>query len=362
MAARRTRVLKVNREHPEPHVVHEAAACLRSGGLVVLPTETVYGLGVDALNAEAVAAVFAAKGRPSTDPLIVHVNDLAGLEAIVRVVPPVARLLASHFWPGPLTLILPKRDVVPDAVTAGLPSVAVRVPAHPVARALIAAAGVPIAAPSANLFSRPSPTQAAHVLSDLDGRVDIILDAGPTDVGVESTVVDLTVDPPVVRRPGGVTVEALRALLPEVRVLARHGEDDAAQVSPGQLLRHYAPEARLTLVDGGPEVVRRYVAAEAAGRVRAGVRVGILAPEEDIAALRPALAAVSEAVVLRTYGARRDPAQCARDLFDAVRALDGCGVGEVLAIAPEPSGIGLAIHDRLTRAAEGRVVHLGVAP
>lgn len=357
MASRLTRVLVVDRDHPEPAIVAEAAACLRAGGLVVLPTETVYGLGADALNPAAVAAVFAAKGRPFSDPLIVHVNAVASLDAIVRDVPPMARLLASHFWPGPLTLILPKRAEVPDSVTAGLPTVAVRIPAHPVARAVIAAAGVPVAAPSANLFSRPSPTQAAHVLSDLDGRVDIVLDAGPTEVGVESTVVDLTVEPPIVRRPGGVTFEALRAVVPNVQLLTRHGDDGEAQVSPGQLLRHYAPEAHMTVVDGPPDRVRQHVAAESVARLRAGIRVGILAPEEDIAVLRESLVP-AEAVVLQAYGARRDLAQAARDLFDAVRSLDASGVEEIFAIAPEPSGLGLAIHDRLTRAAEGRVVRL----
>lgn len=256
MSSRPTRVVVIDRTHPDPAVVAEAAACLRAGGLVVLPTETVYGLGANALNPAAVAAIFAAKGRPATDPLIVHVSGLEDLEAIVSDIPPVARRLASRFWPGPLTLILPKRATISDSVTAGLPTVAVRVPAHPVARAVIAAAGVPIAAPSANLFSRPSPTQAAHVLSDLDGRVDLVLDAGPTDVGVESTVLDLTVDPPLVRRPGGVTLEALRTVVPDVQVLTHHGDDREAQMAPGQLLRHYAPQARLTLINGNLEAVR----------------------------------------------------------------------------------------------------------
>ncbi len=355
-------MLALDRERPDPAVIAEAAACLRAGGLVVLPTETVYGLGANALDPLAIAAVFDAKGRPATDPLIVHVSRLDDLAAIVTDVTPLVRRLAAAFWPGPLTLILPKRGVVPEAVTAGLPTVAVRVPAHPVALAVIAAAGVPVAAPSANLFSRPSPTLASHVLADLAGRVDLVLDAGPTEVGIESTVLDLTVNPPLVRRPGGVTLEALRQVVADVQLLTRHEDSGIAQASPGQLLRHYAPRARLTLIDGNEEGVRRYVATEAVARAHAGLRVGVLAPAEDILALRTALAAAGR-IVLQPYGSRRDPAQCARELFEAVRVLDGAEVAEMLAIAPAPTGLGLAVHDRLTRAAEGRVVRIeGTGP
>lgn len=360
MPPRKTRLLVVDRERPDPVIIAEAAALIRSGGLVVFPTETVYGLGAHALDSRAVAGIFEAKGRPATDPLIVHVSGPQDLPALVREVPLVAKRLADRFWPGPLTLILPKGNRVPLEVTAGLDTVAVRVPAHPVARALLAAAGVPIAAPSANLFSRPSPTDASHALADLDGRVDMVLDAGRADVGLESTVLDLTVSPPLIRRPGGVSLEELRVMVPDVEVLRHRAGETEAQVSPGQLLRHYAPRARMTLLEGEPTSVRRRAVSDARTRAARGVRVGILAPEEDVTALTPDLETLAAAgqVVLRGYGSRREPAQAARELFDAIRSLDGTGVEEILAIAPAVPGIGLAIQDRLTRASEGRVIRV----
>jgi L-threonylcarbamoyladenylate synthase len=356
MRPRQTRVRTVDREHPEPAAIAEAAMLLRTGRLVVFPTETVYGLGAHALDPVAVAAIFEAKGRPSTDPLIVHIGHARQLDALVRAVPDVARRLAERFWPGPLTLILPKRDVVPDQVTAGLDTVGVRVPSHPVALALLDAAAIPVAAPSANLFSKPSPTRVSHVLADLDGRVDLVLDAGPTAVGVESTVLDLTTPQPLVRRPGGVSIESLRAVVPDVATALQLASGDAAQPSPGQLLRHYAPRARMTLVEGEPIEVHRRVAREVRTRATEGVVVGVLAPQEDVLALRAALDAPAStaAVVFRVYGSRRDPEAAARELFDAIRSLDAEGVGEILAIALEARGIGAAIHDRLVRAAEGR--------
>ncbi|MEW6323541.1 MAG: L-threonylcarbamoyladenylate synthase [Acidobacteriota bacterium] len=361
MAPLETRVLAVDREHPDPAVIDEAAALVRRGGLVAFPTETVYGLGAHALDAAAVARVFAAKGRPSADPLIVHVGAADEVARVARAVPPLVATLAARFWPGPLTLILPKRAEVPGAVTAGLDTVAVRVPSHPVARALLAQAGVPIAAPSANRFARPSPTRAAHVLADLAGRIDLVLDAGPTDVGVESTVLDLTVWPPVVRRPGGVALEVLTEVVPDLRPDERYAAADVAQPSPGQSVRHYAPRARVTLYAGPADAALRRLAADARRRASAGTRVGVLAPEDDLAALAPDLAplAAHGRVITQPYGARSDVPRAAHELFDALRTLDARGVDEILATAPLPEGLGRAIHDRLRRAAEGRVVSAG---
>jgi L-threonylcarbamoyladenylate synthase len=357
---RQTRVIRIHPQEPAAAAIHQAARIIRDGGLVVFPTETVYGLGADALNASAVRAIFEAKGRPATDPLIVHVAGLEQLTPLVGSVPPAVKELADRFWPGPLTLILPKLPAVPDEVTAGLTTVALRVPAHPVAQALIAAAARPIAAPSANLFSRPSPTAAAHVLADLDGRVDMVLDAGPTEIGVESTVLDLTMSPPLVRRPGGVSVEALRLLLPDVQVASHYADDDRAQLSPGQLLRHYAPRAPMTLIDGEPAAARLRLLTEAHERLAAGRRVGILAPEDDIAVLVTHLStAVAKGdVVPRGFGSRTQPERAARELFDAIRALDAEGPDDILAISLPAEGIGRAVHDRLLRAAEGRVLHV----
>jgi L-threonylcarbamoyladenylate synthase len=268
--------------------------------------------------------------------------------------------LAQAFWPGALTLILEKQPRVPAAVTAGLPTVGVRVPSHPIAHMLIARAGIPIAAPSANRFSRPSPTSAAHVLADLDGLIDIIIDGGPTSIGVESTIVDLTVSPPAVRRPGSVTLTELRRIVPDVTSSVEFAGHDRAQSAPGQMLRHYAPRARLTLYVGPVDAVARRVSADARAAAAAGSRVGVLSPEEDLLALAPRLAALGNTgrVITMPYGARRDPSESARDLFRALRALDAEGVDIILASAADVDGIGPAIIDRLTRAAEGRVVRL----
>lgn len=361
MPARRTQVLTVDRHRPDPEAIRLAADTIRSGRLVAFPTETVYGLGANALDPDAIHRIFAAKERPAADPLIVHLDTFESVAVVAVDVPPVVAALARRFWPGPLTLILPRHARVPLSVTAGLETVAVRVPAHPVALALLAAAALPVAAPSANLFSRPSPTCAAHVLADLDGRIDVLLDAGATDVGVESTIVDVTVQPPVVRRPGGVPLEALRELLPDLGLVVRAAAADVAQVAPGQMLRHYAPRARLTLVLGGEERVRQYVLSAIQARDARQRPIGVLAPAEDVSTLSQALRTPNgeRDVALQPYGSRGDPSRCARELFASLRALDARGVDEILAIAPDAPGLGLAVRDRLMRAAEGRIVDTG---
>lgn len=352
-----TRVLKVDPAQPDPGVVEEAAQALRDGKLVAFPTETVYGLGANALDSVAVAKIFEAKGRPATDPLIVHIAHIGQLSTCASQVPPAARKLGLAFWAGPLTIILPKKPQIPDSVTAGLPSVALRVPSHRVARALMEMAGVPVAAPSANRFSRPSPTTAAHVLADLDGRIEVLIDGGPTDIGLESTIVDFTVDPPVLRRPGGLTLEQIRSVVPEVVAVSEQGRAEVAQVAPGQLTRHYAPRAELTLYLGAADRTIARVAADTRTLAAQGSRVGILAPEEDLRALAPELAPLAAAgrVEVQPYGSRTDSGRTARELFSGLRALDATGVTYILATANDADGLGLAVVDRLTRAAEGRV-------
>jgi L-threonylcarbamoyladenylate synthase len=355
-----TRVLRVDREHPDPAVIQHAARELQRGGLVAFPTETVYGLGADALDAEAVERIFAAKGRPPTDPVIVHLAHTGLLPQIAQNIPASAWHCASAFWPGPLTLILEKTPWVPGVVSAGLPTVGVRVPSHPVARALLTAVDGPVAAPSANRFSRPSPTCAEHVLDDLDGAIDIVLDAGPTSIGIESTILDLTVSPALVLRPGGVTLDEIVKLVPDARSIAQSLRPLSPQPAPGQLLRHYAPRAKLTLYIGPVEAIEHRVATDARSLVAAGSRVGILAPAEDLLALAPRLAAVAATgrILTGRYGSRADRGVAARELFAALRDLDAEGVDIILASAPEARDLGLAIIDRLTRAAEGRVVQL----
>jgi L-threonylcarbamoyladenylate synthase len=348
-----TEVIAVEPRHPDPAAIARAAERLRGGGLVAFPTETVYGLGVHALDRDAVRRLFDAKGRPATDPLIVHVTTLAALQPLVATLPTVAHTLANRFWPGPLTLILPRAPIVPDEVTAGLETVGIRMPAHPVARALIAAAGVPVAAPSANLFSRPSPTRAAHVLEDLDGRIDIVVDGGTTDVGVESTVLDVTTDPPVVLRPGAITLDMLRRAAPQVVMRGDRMPPGGALASPGLLEKHYSPRAPLTLYDGSRGAL--LLVRDALSAVTAGNRIGVLLPTNehttDVVMALPA----GESVVIRTLGPSIEDA--ARQLYAALRELDAAEVAQILALAlPARDGLGTAIHDRLRRAAAGRIV------
>src|SRR5713226_5471685 len=257
-----TEVVHIDAVHPEMAIIERAAALIRAGEVVVFPTETVYGLGADALQTQAVERIFAAKGRPFSDPLIVHIAGERALQDLVSTIPAQVEQLIETFWPGPLTLILPRSPLVPTLVTAGLDTVAVRMPCHPVALALIRAAGTPIAAPSANRFMHISPTTAQHALADLDGRVPLILDGGPCLVGVESTVLDLCSAEPRILRPGGVSLEALRTVLPDVQLATRHNNREEehfaqdAQRAPGQLLTHYAPAVPLLLFEGTIETMR----------------------------------------------------------------------------------------------------------
>ena len=352
-----TRIIQVDRDRPDPAAIEEAAEALKAGKLVVFPTETVYGLGAHALDAAAVQKIFDAKERPANDPLIVHIAHIGQVNQCAIGMPPGARKLALAFWAGPLTLILKKKPELPGVVTAGLDSVAVRVPSHRVARALMEMAGVPVAAPSANRFSRPSPTTAAHVIEDLDGRVDLVLDAGPTDIGLESTIVDFTVDPPAIRRPGGLTFEQIHSLVPEVVMAEGHSTPATPQVAPGQLTRHYAPKAELTLYEGQTGLVIERIAADARTAVAQGNRVGLLAPEEDLSALAPLVAPVASAgkIEVRPIGSRKDLERSGRELFAAIRALDATGVSVILASSPGSDGLARAIRDRLIRAADGRI-------
>lgn len=328
----------------------EAAAILRRGGLVALPTETVYGLGANALNAEAVGRIFAAKQRPSWDPIIVHVagpvSGNAMVAGLVGEIPESARRLMEAFWPGPLTLLLPRAEAVPDAVTAGRPLVGVRMPSHPVAYALIEAAGVPVAAPSANIFSRISPTTADHVLQDLDGRIDAVLDGGPTEHGVESTVIDPNPSPMVIYRPGAITMEQIRAVAGDVvlyesaKPLA--SEPREALPSPGVGLRHYAPRARLILAEGSQAEMQRHIARAASDSVEHNLWIGVMLPAGWQA---PPHAAVFE------WGRWSAPEELAQRLYAGLRDLDARGCDVIVCPVPGSDGMGAALRDRLRKAA-----------
>jgi L-threonylcarbamoyladenylate synthase len=344
-----TFVISVDRVNPHPPDIARAADCLRRGGLVAFPTETVYGLGVHALNRDAVRRLFDAKGRPAGDPLIVHVAEFADVARLAATVPAAAAVLAARFWPGPLTLVLPRGASVPLEVTAGLETVAIRIPAHPVARALLAAAAIPIAAPSANLFSRPSPTRAAHVLDDLNGRIDMVVDAGSTDVGLESTVLDLTVHPPEILRPGAIALEELQTILPTLRVAPR--DANAPMPSPGLLPRHYAPRAPLTLYQGETEAARDALAAAVREAIVSRRRVGVLATSGDMGILE------GLAVVVAGLGADDDAERMASRLYAALRELDTAQVDIILAReAVRDDGLWRALRDRLRRAAAQVIV------
>ncbi|MBO5649435.1 MAG: threonylcarbamoyl-AMP synthase [Clostridia bacterium] len=320
-----------------------AAACIRSGGLVVFPTETVYGLGGNALDADAAKKIYAAKGRPSDNPLIIHIADVDWAEAYCCTTPLFYRL-ACAFWPGPLTMILPKRDCIPDSVTGGLDTVAVRLPADPIANALIRMSGVPIAAPSANLSGHPSPTSSEHVINDLSGRVDMILAGQPSEIGVESTVIQLAGEDVILLRPGGITYEDLCSLLGEEhvrvdRIVTEKVTGEFKPLSPGMKYRHYAPNASVVLLHGSEEAIHAFLQAH-----RCDPDVGFLVYEEEYETLPPA----------RTLhmGKRNDPAMQAHRLFSCLRAFDDIPrIKTVYARTPAKEGIGLAVYNRLAKAA-----------
>ncbi len=329
--------------------IDTAANILKNGGVVGIPTETVYGLAADALNGEAVAKIFKAKGRPMDNPLIVHIADFSDITRfdLVSEIPESAKALAEAFWPGPLTMIMKRTDVVPKEVSAGLDTVAVRFPAHPVAQAVIKAADTPLAAPSANLSGSPSPTTARHVLNDMDGRIDAVLDGGSSEVGVESTVITLAAEVPRVLRPGGITVEMLREVLGEVEVddaVLHRLKDGVQAASPGMKYKHYAPKANVILLKGDDKAFISYVNAHA------GDEVCALCCDEDLLEL---------SVKTLSLGRRNDYLTQARYLFDCLRRIDENGtVKTVYSRLPSTKGVGLAVYNRLIRAAGFEVIDL----
>ena len=339
-----------NVSDPRDPAIAAAGAVLRRGGLVAIPTETVYGLAANAMNDNAVRGIFAAKGRPADNPLIVHISALSQWDALVTEIPDRAKQLAAAFWPGPLTIILPKSDAVSTVVSGGLSTVAVRMPSHPIARAIIDAAGVPLAAPSANRSGKPSPTTAQHVKDDMDGRIDCIVDAGPCKVGVESTVLSLAEATPRLLRPGGVTPEMLQSVLGEITVddaVFHKLADGRSAASPGMKYKHYAPAASVTLVKGSLPRFCDFVNKQSGD----GVLALCFAGEEKLLSV-PAIA----------FGRADDGDTQAAALFAALREVDNRGASTVFARFPAMDGVGLAVFNRLVRAAAFRVLDLGGAP
>ncbi|MEM2890610.1 MAG: L-threonylcarbamoyladenylate synthase [Candidatus Hadarchaeum sp.] len=342
-----TIVLKIDPEKPELKKVRAAARFLRDGGLVAFPTETVYGLGANALDEDAVLRIFQVKSRPKDNPLIIHIANRDDVDFLAERVPNNAEKLIDVFWPGPLTLLLPKSELVPAVTTAGLATVAVRMPSHPIAHALIKEADVPVAAPSANLAGRPSPTSAKHVLDDLFGKIEVVIDGGEVGFGVESTVLDVTVDPPALLRPGPITVGELEQILGRVEVhpIARVEMPAEAVIAkaPGMKYRHYAPKAELVLVEGSPRNVVDKIKELKESYERERKRVGIMATAEAAGEYGSAL--------VKVVGERKNLRTVAKGLFKILREFDLEKVDVILAEGVEPEGIGLAIMNRLRKAA-----------
>ena len=332
-----------------PENIIKTAEILKSGGLAAIPTETVYGLAADALNGEAVAKIFEAKGRPMDNPLIVHVAEFEDIErfALVREIPEAAKKLAKVFWPGPLTIIMKKGGVIPDEVSAGLDTVAIRLPSHPSARAIIKAADTPLAAPSANLSGSPSPTTAQHVMNDMDGKIDAVFDGGACGVGVESTVITLAEDTPRLLRPGKVTLEELREVLGEVELdsaVLNKLKDGQKAASPGMKYKHYAPKANVILLKCTDDEFIDYV------NRCGGSGVAALCCDEDVEKL---------SVKYISLGKRNDYEAHAQKLFDSLRRIDGYGnIVTVYTRLPSTDGVGLAVYNRLIRAAGFEVIDL----
>ncbi|PEZ33580.1 threonylcarbamoyl-AMP synthase [Bacillus thuringiensis] len=324
--------------------LQEAAKLLRENEAVAFPTETVYGLGANAMDDEAIAKIFEAKGRPSDNPLIVHIGTKSQLDGIVKEIPPVAEKLMAHFWPGPLTIILPRKEGIAERVTAGLNTVGVRMPDHPVALALIEEANVPVAAPSANRSGRPSPTLASHVYEDLNGKIAGIVDGGATGVGVESTVIDCTSTVPTILRPGGITKEQLEAVIGTVSLDPALKDEKEKPKSPGMKYTHYAPKAPLSIVEGSREFIQQLVDE----KKEEGFKVGVLTTEE--------YQHVYNADVILSCGVRSDLASVATKLYDVLRTFDASEVDVIFSESFPNEGIGNAIMNRLTKAAGHHII------
>lgn len=331
-------------------IIARAGEILRSGGLVAFPTETVYGLGADGLNENAAKKIYAAKGRPSDNPLIIHITDMEDLKKIARVIPDKAEVVAEKYWPGPLTMIFEKTEAVPYGTTGNLETVAVRMPGDAAASAVIRAGGGYIAAPSANTSGRPSPTEAGHVRDDLDGRIDMIVDGGPVEIGVESTILDMTVVPPMILRPGAVTKEMLEELIGEVAVDRTLIASDSKETpkAPGMKYRHYAPRAELSIVEGSVLQVIRAINRMSEEKIKEGYKVGIIGTDETVEKYH--------AGIVKCIGSRLDERTIASHLYGILREFDEEGADYIFSESFPSGGIGSAIMNRLLKAAGHHVI------
>lgn len=345
-----TKILKIDKDNIDREMILESANAIREGELVAFPTETVYGLGANGLDEDAVKKIYIAKGRPSDNPLILHISSGEELQPLVKDIPPIAYKCMERFWPGPLTMIFKKSEIIPSIITGGLDTVAIRMPSHPIASALISASGVPIAAPSANTSGRPSPTNAEHVMEDMKEKIPIIIDGGNTGIGLESTVLDLSVENPMILRPGGITLEDLREIIPNVTQDRSIVQKDAVPKSPGQKYRHYAPKAEMILFTGRVDDMVEEINNRVDKLIFQGKKVGIIATDETKNRYNRGLVVVS--------GSRKEPETIAANLFSVIRGFDKEDIEIILAEGVAVDNIGMAIMNRMIKAAGGKIINL----
>ena len=347
-----TEIFSMDENNINDGLLKKAGSIVREGGTVIFPTETVYGLGANALDANAVKKIFEAKGRPSDNPLIVHVADYDGILPLVSEVNDRAKALIKHFMPGPITIIMKRSKVIPDEVTAGLDTVGIRMPSHKIASRFIKLAGIPIAAPSANISGKPSPTRAEHVIHDMDGKVDVIIADGPSGVGVESTVVDVTGEIPMILRPGGITLEDLRSVLGRVEVdpaVLKKPSKNLVARAPGMKYKHYSPDAEVVIVSGPENAVAEKINELSKEDMAAGKKVAVLACYETKKLYD---------IMVIILGSRKDKLSISENLFDALRKLDDMGIDKAYAEAVDEEGLGLAIMNRLKKAAAYKIIRV----
>ena len=345
-----TKIIKIDEKNIDTSLIDEGANIIKSGGIVAFPTETVYGLGANGLDEEAVKNIYKAKGRPSDNPLILHISTIEQLYPLVDEIPDLAYTCMEKFWPGPLTIIFKKSEIIPNIITAGLDTVAIRMPDHPIASMLISKAKVPIAAPSANLSGKPSPTKGSHVVEDMMGKIEMIIDGGGTGVGLESTVLDLSTETPTILRPGGITLEDLRKVIHNVVQDRSITNKEEVPKSPGQKYRHYAPNAEMILYTGDVEKIIKKINSDAKYLMDEGKNVGIMATEETKDSYTVGKILVS--------GSREKSETIAHNLFDILRKFDEYNVDIILAEGIGFDNIGMAIMNRMVKAASGKVIKL----
>jgi len=351
METKDTKILKIDSDNPEIEKIKRAAEVIRCGGTVAFPTETVYGLGANALDEQAIDKIFKAKGRPQDNPLIVHISEISQLDELVESIPEKAFLLMEKFWPGPLTLIFNRSSKVPDKITGGLSTVAIRMPNHAIALQLIKYSNLPIAAPSANISGKPSPTESSHVIEDLFGKIDIVIDGGSTGVGLESTVLDVSSEIPVILRPGGVTFEQLLTIFPKVEYdpALESISQDIVPKSPGQKYRHYSPKAKMKIIQGDLEDICFRINELTKQYEKDEIKIGIMATKQTHHKYDSAKVLI--------VGDREKPETIAANLFSTLREFDKIGVDIILAEGIDETGIGKAVMNRMKKAAGGDILY-----